>query len=80
MIFARTAKESLGRLDISGQLVVARRRQAGVLSCGSLPGSSAGTGAESQGSGPSEGARRVIGLRLDSEARLRGGAAACGAA
>ena len=34
----------------------------GVLSCGSLPESSAGTGAESQGSDPRR--RRVIGLRL----------------
>ena len=30
--FARTAKESLGRLDVSGQLVVARRRQAALAS------------------------------------------------
>ena len=29
---------------------------------------------------PGEGARRVVGLRLDTEAGLRGGAAACGAA
>ena len=29
---------------------------------------------------PGEGARRVVGLRLNAEAGLRGGAAACGAA
>ena len=32
LIFARTAKESLGRLDVLGQLVVARRRQAALAS------------------------------------------------
>ena len=44
----------------------------------SSPVSSA-TGAGPRGSGSGEGARRV-GLRLDTEAGLRGGAAACGAA
>ena len=62
-------KKSLGRLDVSGQLVVAGGSGVTVLSCGSLPGSSAGTEAESQGSGPG-----VIGLRLDcKEARLLAG-------
>ena len=51
----------------------------GVLSCGSLPGG-LGLGQSHRVQAPGEGAQRVIGLRLDSEARLRGGAAACGAA
>ena len=44
----------------------------------SSPASSAGAGAGPRGSGPREGARRVVGLRLDTEAGLRGGATACG--
>ena len=77
-------KESLGRLDVSGQLVVARRRQAAlarlVRAAGACPGVRLGLRQSHGVQAPGEGAGRVIGLRLDSEARLRGGAAACGAA
>ena len=55
-------KGGLGRLD-----VLAGRGSAGSgsgVTCGSLPE----FGGQSQGSGPGEGAGRVIGLRLDSEA------------
>ena len=49
-------------------------------SCGSLPGVRLGLRQSHRVQAPGEGAGRVIGLRLDSEVRLRGGAAACGAA
>ena len=49
LIFARTAKESLGRLDVGpAGRSSAEAGGSGVLSCGSLPGSWAGT----EGSGP----------------------------
>ena len=56
----------LSSLNVSHQLVKAGRRQTPAFGTGARP--------------REEGARRVVGLRLDTEAGLRGGAAACGAA
>ena len=93
-IFTRTAKKAtppgrlyensfLSGLDVPGQLVVARRRQAALAGLPGAAGACPGVRLELRQSHwvqvPGEGTWRVVGLRLDSE-RLRGGTAACGAA
>ena len=70
----------MSSLNVSRQLVKAGRRQAPASGAGARPRARLGLGQGHGVQAPGEGARRVVGLRLDTEAGLRGGAAACGAA
>ena len=68
--FSLVRRRSLGRLDVSGQLVVARRRQAALArlsgAARACPGVRLGL-RQSHRVQAVKGARRVIGLRLDAE-------------
>ena len=70
----------LRSLNVSRQLVKAGRRQTPASGTGARPRARLELGQGHGVQAPREGARRVVGLRLDTEAGLRGGAAACGAA
>ena len=70
----------LRSLNVSRQLVKAGRRQTPASGTGARPRARLGLGQGHGVQAPGEGARRVVGLRLNAEAGLRGGAAACGAA
>ena len=67
-------------VNVLRQLVKAGRRQAPASGAGARPRARLGLGQGHGVQASGEGARRVVGLRLHTEAGLRGGAAACGAA